>query len=126
MEEYKKLGDVELEIMLIIWKSQEAVSSVYIHERLKKKRKWALSTLMSTLERLVKKGFIYCDRSTGNNLYSPLIMEDEYKARESKSFLEKLFGNSFGELVTTLYDANSIDREDIEELRKLIDKLEEK
>lgn len=126
MREYKRLGDAELEIMLIIWKAQEPVGSVYIHERLKKNRKWALSTLMSTLERLVKKGFVYCDRSTGNNLYSPLIMEDEYKARESRSFIEKLFGNSFGELVTTLYDSKSIDSEDLRELRELIDKLEEK
>lgn len=126
MKEYKKLGDAELEIMLIIWKSQEPVSSVYIHERLKKNRKWALSTLMSTLERLVKKGFVYCGRSTGNNLYSPLIMEEDYKVRESKTFLEKLFGNSFGELVTTLYDSKSIDSQDLKELREIIDKLEEK
>lgn len=120
----KRLGDAELEIMLVIWDTSESVTSNYILERLHARRNWALSTLMTTLERLAKKGFVYCDRSTRTNYYSALISAQDYKAKESRSFLERLYGNSLQNLVTNLYDSNTISDEDLSDLRKLIEKIE--
>lgn len=122
----KKLGDAELEIMQVIWKSEEAVTSNYILKELQGKRRWQLSTLMTSLSRLCDKGFAACDRSTGVNLYTYLISEDDYKAAESKSFLEKLYDNSIQNLVATLYGNRVIKSSDIEELREFLDELEEK
>ena len=39
----KKLGEAELEIMQVIWKSREPVTSNYILKELQGKRKWQLS-----------------------------------------------------------------------------------
>lgn len=124
MNTIKRLGDAELEIMLAIWNSKNKVTSTYVLEHLQKKRKWALSTVMTSLSRLCEKGFLTCDRTTGSNLYLPLISEEEYKAKESQSFLEKMFGNSFQKLVTNLYENKIIENTDLEELRTFIDKLE--
>lgn len=124
MNTIKRLGDAELEIMLAIWNSKDKVTSTYVLEHLQKKRKWALSTVMTSLSRLCEKGFLTCDRTTGSNLYLPLISEEEYKAKESQSFLEKMFGNSFQKLVTNLYENKIIENTDLEELRTFIDKLE--
>lgn len=120
----KRLGDAELEIMLVIWDTSEPVTSNYILERLHGRRNWALSTLMTTLARLADKGFVYCDRSTRTNYYSALISAQDYKAKESRSFLERLYGNSLQNLVTSLYDSNTINDEDLSDLRKLIEKIE--
>ena len=90
----KRLGDAELEIMLVIWDCTEPVTSTYILEQLRGRRNWALSTLMTTLSRLADKGFVFCDRTTRTNYYSALISEEDYKAQEGRSFLEKLYGNS--------------------------------
>lgn len=124
MNTIKRLGDAELEIMPAIWNSKDKVTSTYVLEHLQKKRKWALSTVMTSLSRLCEKGFLTCDRTTGSNLYLPLISEEEYKAKESQSFLEKMFGNSFQKLVTNLYENKIIENTDLEELRTFIDKLE--
>lgn len=124
MNTIKRLGDAELEIMLAIWNSKDMVTSTYVLEHLQKKLKWALSTVMTSLSRLCEKGFLTCDRTTGSNLYLPLISEEEYKAKESQSFLEKMFGNSFQKLVTNLYENKIIENTDLEELRTFIDKLE--
>ena len=51
----RKLGDAELEIMQVIWKSGEAVTSNYILKELQGRRKWQLSTLMTSLSRLCDK-----------------------------------------------------------------------
>ena len=84
----KKLGEAELEIMQVIWASESPVTSSYILKELQGRRKWQLSTLMTSLSRLADKGFVNCDRSGGSNLYAPLVPENEYKTQESKSLLD--------------------------------------
>ncbi len=107
----KKLGDAE--IMQIIWNSNAAVTSNQILKELQERRKWQLSTLMTSLSRLSEKGFVNCDRSTGTNLYTPIISENDYKTKESKNFLQKLYNNR--ELKNT----------DMAELRKFLDDMED-
>lgn len=122
----KKLGEAELEIMQVIWKAYAPITSSFILKELQERRKWQLSTLMTSLSRLVDKGFISCDRTTGNNLYSSIISENDFKAKESKSFLEKLYNNSIQNMVATLYSNKAINDSDMNELRKFLDDLEGK
>lgn len=121
----KNLGEAELEIMQVIWESGSAVTSNYILKELQGLRKWQLSTLMTSLSRLADKGFVVCDRSTGSNLYSAIITENDYKARESRHFLNKLYHNSVQNLVATLYGNKIIKDSDIAELRDFLDQMEE-
>lgn len=121
----KKLGEAELEIMQVVWDSENPVTSKYILKELQGRRKWQLSTLMTSLARLSDKGFINCDRSTGSNLYTSVISENEYKAGASKYFLEKLYNNSIQNMIATLYNDRQIKNSDIEELRDFLDGLED-
>ena len=98
----KKLGEAELEIMQVLWDSGKPVASNYILNELKERRKWQLSTLMTSLSRLAEKGFVNCDRSTGGNLYTPVVSESEYKAGASRNFLERLYNNSIQNMIATL------------------------
>ncbi len=122
----KKLGEAELEIMQVIWRADAPVTSGFVLKELQGHRKWQLSTLMTSLSRLVDKGFLSCDRVTGNNLYSPIISENDFKAKESKNFLEKLYNNSLQNMVATLYSNKAIKDSDVNELRKFLDDLEGK
>lgn len=124
MDKSKKLGDAELEIMNVLWRESEPVTSGHILDRLE--RGWALSTLMTALSRLAAKGFVSCDRSTRTNLYTALVREEDYKSSESRSFLERMFGGSARKLVASLYDSQSITDEDISDLHRLIEELEAK
>lgn len=121
----KKLGEAELEIMQVVWDSEDPVTSNYILKELQEQRSWQLSTLMTSLARLADKGFINCDRSTGRNLYTPIISENEYKIGASKHFLEKLYNNSIQNMITALYNNKEIKSSDIQELRDFLDKLED-
>lgn len=121
----KRLGEAELEIMQVIWDSGDPVTSNQILKELQGRRRWQLSTLMTSLARLADKGFIHCDRSTGRNLYTPIISEDGYKARAGKHFLEKLYDDSIQNMITALYNNKEIKASDIKELRNFLDKLED-
>lgn len=120
----KSLGEAELEIMQVIWAGQEPMTSHYIWKELQGKRKWQLSTLMTSLARLEGKGFVECGRETGTNLYQSVISENEYKTSESRNFLEKLYDNSVQNMITTLYSNKVIRSADVEELRRFLDQLE--
>lgn len=120
----KKLGEAELEIMQVIWNSKGPVTSNYILKELQGRRKWQLSTLMTSLARLADKGFVACDRSTGSNLYTALIPENQYKTGASRQFLEKLYHNSLRNMVAALYDDKALKESDVAQLRDFLDQLE--
>ena len=112
MEKLKRLGDAELEIMLAVWGAGEPVQSTYIHEKLKGSRDWALPAVITSLNRLVDKG------------YRPLVEEGAYKAAEGRSLLDRLYGSSVRRLTAALVDGGQLSREDLAELRDYLDHLE--
>lgn len=122
----KNLGEAELEIMQVIWNSETPVTSSYILKQLQGQRRWQLSTLMTSLSRLSDKGFVFCDRSTGSNLYSPIVSENDYKTRESRNFLKRLYNNSIQNMVAALYGDKVLKDSDMEELRDYLNKIESK
>jgi BlaI family penicillinase repressor len=124
-EKMKRLGDAELEIMQVLWQRDEPVTSNYILQQVQGKRRWVLSSLMTSLARLADKGFVSCDRSTRTNFYSAVIGEKEYQTCESKSFLERLYGNSITDLIVNLYESKGISQNDISKLRTVLNDLEE-
>ncbi len=120
----KKLGEAELEIMQAIWSEDKALSSVAIRDKLKGRRDWPLSSLMSSLYRLEDKGYVKCTRSEGMNSYSATVSENDYKAGASENFLKRLYNNSARSLVATLYKNDLLKDDDLRELRDYIDELE--
>lgn len=122
----KRLGDAELEIMLAVWGAGEAVTSGYVSDALKGRRDWALPAVVTSLNRLVEKGFLACEKRGRINYYTPLVSEREYKKQESRGLLTKLFGGSVSSLAASLYDGEPVSERDIDELRAFLDELEGK
>lgn len=122
----KQLPDAELEVMLAVWHKEKPVTSTEIMHALQSKRSWAIQTLITVLSRLVDKGFLRVEKKGRNNVYHVLIGESEYKEFESKSILEKLYGNSFKNFVTALYQDKPINDADIKELKEFLADLEKR
>lgn len=116
-----RLPDAELEIMKIIWESGGECTSVYILEKLQGKKDWVLTTILNFLTRLADRGFLTIRKVGKTNVYKPVIDETAYLESESRSFLERLHGNSFKSLVSALYSGNAISQEDLQELQHYID-----
>ena len=122
----RRLGDAELEIMLAIWEAEGPVTSPYVHEKLKGSRDWALPAVITSLNRLVDKGFLACEKQGRSNRYRPLVDEETYKAAEGRGLLDRLYGSSCRSLVASLVDGGKIGREELEDLRAYLDGLEVK
>lgn len=120
----KTLGEAELDIMQAVWEGDEAMTSGAILKRLYEQRDWKLPTLMTSLSRLCDKGFLTCDKSSGTNLYSAAVGEEDYKAEAGKTFLQKVYGSSICNMVATLYGGRRLTEGDIRELKDFLDGLE--
>ena len=117
----KRLPDAELKIMMIIWETESRVTSSYIMEKLKGEETWGQTTVLNFLSRLVDRGFLKREKEGKSNLYTPLIEEEIYLESESKSFLERLHGNSIKSLVSALYKGKALTKGDLKELQAFIE-----
>ena len=123
MKTIKKLPEAELEIMLVVWDAEAAVTSDYIMERLHKD--WTKPTLLKLLTRLTERGFLRCDKEGRHNLYTVLVPREDYVQEASGTFLQKLHHNSLTSLVASLYDGQKVSKADLEELKRFIEEAEE-
>ena len=118
----KNLGAAELEIMQIIWKAREPGASTYILSKLGVHRKWKLSTLMTSLNRLVKKGYLSMEKEGTANRYQAVISEKDYKEKGSKSLLENVYVGSFEGLVSSLVHVKKPKKEELQEILDMLKK----
>lgn len=119
MNEYKRLPDSELEVMLIIWEQDGKVSTSDIMERLDKGTK--VQMIQSYLGRLEEKGFVRCEKLGRLNFYTPLVSMEDYRARETTSFLDRLYRNSPTKLFATLLESDAVGPEELEEFKRMLD-----
>ena len=119
----KRLSESELDIMLVIWRVPEALDTGEIARRLQKG--WKIQAVQVILGRLVNKGYLSCEKTGRLNYYTPLVTEADYRAAETETFVEKLYRNSPKSLIAALVQSQPLSKEDLEEIRALLDRGEE-
>ena len=121
-----RLPDSELDIMLVLWKYEPPMTRIEIERVVNEKKALAPTTILSLLTRLEKKNFVKVTKQAKMNLSTPLISQEEYQQSESKSVLEKLYGNSLKKFVASLYQGKKMNQDDIKELHDFLEELEDK
>lgn len=121
---YQKLPDSELDIMLALWNGTPPMNRAEIERIVNMKKNLAPTTILSLLTRLETKKLVSVEKCGKMNLYTPLISQEEYQAHESRSILQKLYGNSLKKFVTSLYQGEKISSEEIEDLSEFLKELE--
>lgn len=119
------IGDAELEIMKVLWKAGEPVSTQYINDAVEEKS-WKRTTISTFLARLVQKGAVTSEKRGKLYYYAPLISKGEYRREQTKSLIKSLYNGSVRELAVSLFEEERLSDEDIRELRSMFDGWEEK
>ena len=119
----KRLSESELDVMLVVWRAQEALDTGEVARRLQKG--WKIQAVQVVLGRLVKKGYLSYEKIGRLNYYIPLVAEADYRAAETETFVEKLYRNSPKSLIAALVQSQPLSKEDLEEIRALLDRGEE-
>lgn len=77
----KVLGELESEIMEIVWGQKGSIPVKDVTEILGKRRKIAYTTVMTIMARLVNKGVLVRHLSGPSYLYKPKVTKEQFVAR---------------------------------------------
>ncbi len=115
-----RLPDAELEVMQVLWRCEAPVARSTVEAEMAKLRPIAQTTLLTLLTRLAEKGFVQIEKQGRSSVYTPLVSQADYQARQSKRFVDQLFGGSMSAFASAL-TASGLSKEDLAELRKMLE-----
>ena len=117
------LGDLEADIMEIIWQMGKATVR-QVHEQLKKDRNPAYTTVMTVMSRLTDKEVLRKEKSGSAFIYYPVLSKQEFTKSTVKKVLNGLLTEFFSPTMNQFVDfLETEDPGKIEELSKLIEKM---
>ncbi len=117
----RAMSPAETEIVRLVWQLGAATVQ-QIQEALPAHRKVAYKTVQTLLRRLEDKGYLTHKLEGKAHVFCPAVKREAVVKRTVLDFLDRLFGGDPRPLMQFLAREGHIDTEDIEELRKLIDK----
>lgn len=118
----ERISESELVVMDVVW-ARAPVTAGQVADALAGNRDWSLQTIKTLLARLVGKGALATEQDGRRFLYRPLVAQEAYRARESRRFVDRLFGGRVSPLVAQLAEQEALSDADIAELRAIIDRL---
>ncbi len=114
------IGDAELEIMKVIWRAKEPITSVEIGKAVED-RGWKKTTIATFLTRLVEKEALLAKKQGKLYYYTPLISEKEYKRSQTKNLIKTLYNGSVYDFAVSLFQEQKLSEQDIRELKAIIE-----
>lgn len=119
------LPAAEFVVMQSIWELEEPAATGKIIEKVDEKRDWSRSTIHVFLGRLEERGFLKCEREGRLKRYYAKVKEEEYRAQETRSFLENMYENSCKKLIVSLVQTKLMSKEDLQDIVQIIEEGEE-
>lgn len=117
-----QISEGELEVMKVLWRQGEAMTSSQIIEQLTGETQWKAKTIQTMLNRLVIKAAVSVDKTNSRNYrYQPLVEEEIYKLKASEHFLDKLYDGSVNLLVANFVKEKKLSEQQKAELRSLLE-----
>lgn len=117
----QKLTKTEEDVMQLLWEVTRGTVSDLLDRCPEPKPPH--STISSVVRILEKKGFVGHKAFGKTYEYFPLIAREDYGRRSLVDLLRNYFGGSPSRLVSHLAEEEKLGQEELEELRKILDKL---
>ena len=117
------ISNAEFEVLDALWDDYPATSADII-ARLNSRKAWHEKTIKTLLSRLVKKQVISFEKLQRQYLYTPLIAREDYTKKETASFVSRMFKGKIAPMVAGFANQNSLSRQDVDELKALIERWE--
>lgn len=114
------LGTLQSEVMEIVWQRGEATVAAVV-EAISKRRVVAYTTVLVAMQKLAQKGWLKHRAAGRAYVYSPARTREQASGGVLKDLLQSAFGGDPRLLVSQLLDSKPMSREQLDDLRRLID-----
>lgn len=118
--------ELELQILKILWRESPLLARE-VQSKLKEDgRSLAKTSVITTLNTMYQKKYLSRKKQANMYLFSPRITEEQVAGRVLDDIVDRVFDGSTAAVMLSLFDARKINRDELQELRSLIDgKLKE-
>ncbi|MEX0314080.1 MAG: BlaI/MecI/CopY family transcriptional regulator [Allomuricauda sp.] len=113
------LSKSEEELMNIIWKQKKAFMKDLLDAYPEPKP--ATTTVATLLKRMIDKGYVAYKSFGRSREYYPLIKKQDYFSKQVKGLIKNFFNDSPGQFASFFTQATDLSKDELEELRKIID-----
>ena len=114
----------ELEILQVLWdKGPSTVREV--NDELIKQREVNYTTTLKQMQVMADKGLLNRDQGQMKHIYSPAVEEQKLKAHLLDKFVGSMYKGSASKLVIQLIGNKNTSRQDLQDIKAMIKKLEE-
>ena len=121
------LTPAQYEILQVIWGGDDEGSTVAeIWREISKLRGVARTTVLNLVDRLEKRGWLTRRQAQGGYRYRAALDREETTHALASEFVDDFFGGKASDLVMTLLGNKSIKKDEVDRLRRLIDKASQK
>lgn len=115
--------EVELQILKILWDDGPGIAR-HVHDRLQTMRQTTYSTTVKMLSVMLEKGLLKRDEDARPHVYRPALPRQRTQKKMLGDLIEKLYDGSAGALMLHALSSKKASAEDIAEIRRLLDQLE--
>lgn len=119
MQAAPRISDAEWQVMKVVWKRCRCTAHEVIAS-LAANTDWGPATVRTLLNRLLRKGALRFERKGKEYFYSPAFPEQEFKAAEAESFLEKVFDGALSPLLSHFVQSRRLSESEIKELESIL------
>ena len=116
-----ELTEAEWEIMKVVWEKQPCAAGT-VQETLAKSRNRAYSTVKTTMDRMVEKGFLEIKKIRNLQLFKSCISELDAKRGEFRKMLKRAFDGALTPMMQFLIEHEGLSKQEASQLRKLVKK----
>jgi BlaI family penicillinase repressor len=117
------VSEAELEALKVLWDLGPSTVRA-VHEELRRRSKpWAYTTVLTLLQRLEAKGHARSDRAAQANVYTAAASRLQMLGLQLRNLADRFCDGTSSPLVAALAETGRLTPEDVEELRRLIDRL---
>ena len=118
------LSKAETEVARIVWETGQATVRE-VHERLQAEKAVEFSTVQTYLRRLEQKGYLKVKLEGRSRVYSPRVRPQTVIRETVNDLVDRLFGGDSLPLMMHLIEEHSVKSDQLQELRAMIDRLQE-
>ncbi|SIS81501.1 Predicted transcriptional regulator [Zobellia uliginosa] len=114
-----KLSKAEEELMNLLWKQKKALMKDLLEAYPEPKP--ATTTIATLLKRMTDKGFVAYNSLGRSREYYPLVKKKDYFSKHVNGLIKNFFNDSPGQFASFFTQETDLSKEELEDLRKLID-----
>lgn len=113
------LGELETAVMELLWRESE-LTVCQVEERLQQRRQIAHTTVLTTLDRMHRKGYLTREKQGKAFVYAPRYSREEFERGLAQEVLGALLGQFTQPALSTFVDLIAADESRLDELEALI------